>query len=48
MYELALPKGLRLYLVFYVSLLELAPDLVLVREELDLELEYDEYDVERV
>jgi hypothetical protein len=48
-YELRLPKGSRLYLVFYVSLLEPAPLGVAVgNEELQPNYELDVYDVERI
>jgi hypothetical protein len=48
-YKLWLPKGSRLYLVFYVSLLKLAPPGVVVsNEELQPDHELDIYDVERI
>jgi hypothetical protein len=48
-YELRLPKGSRLYLVFYMSLLKLAPPGVAVsKEELQPDYELDIYDVERI
>jgi hypothetical protein len=48
-YKLRLPKGLRLYLVFYVSLLEKALDSVrLSNKEISLEEDLDVYDIERI
>jgi hypothetical protein len=48
-YELRLPKGSRLYLVFYVSLLELAlPGVAVSNEELQPNYELDIYNVKRI
>jgi Chromo (CHRromatin Organisation MOdifier) domain len=48
-YKLRLPKGLRLYLVFHVSLLELAlPGVVVSNEELQPDYELDIYNVEKI
>jgi hypothetical protein len=48
-YKLQLPKGLRLYLVFYVSLLKLVLLGVAVsNEELQPDHELDIYDVEKI
>jgi hypothetical protein len=48
-YELRLPKGSRFYLVFYVSLLELALLGVAVsNKELQLDYKLDIYDVKRI
>jgi hypothetical protein len=48
-YELRLPKGSRLYLVFYVSLLEPAlPGVAVSNEELQPNYELDIYNVKRI
>jgi hypothetical protein len=48
-YKLRLPKGLRLYLVFHVSLLELAlPGVVVSNKELQPDYELDIYNVEKI
>jgi hypothetical protein len=48
-YELRLLKGSRLYLVFYVLLLELAlPGVAVSNEELQLDHKLDVYDMERI
>jgi hypothetical protein len=48
-YKLRLLKGLRLYLVFYVSLLKLAPlGVAASNEELQLDHKLDIYDVKKI
>jgi hypothetical protein len=48
-YKLQLPKGSRLYLVFYMSLLKLAlPGVVVSNKELQLNYELNVYNMERI